>query len=374
MPDGEDEGATEITGYVPAAIRRWHLAEHQRRLAIVEGGAPRPAQRFERFRGALIEQYRFENIIGQALAFRGMLDQAARVAPEETTVLLTGESGTGKDLLARAIHYGSRRAEGPFVAVNCAALPETLVESELFGHERGAFTGADRLKRGRFELAARGTLFLDEIGELAPAVQAKLLRALEGGEYERIGGTATLRADFRLVTATNRNLEEAVREGNFRPDLYYRLAVFRLHLPPLRERDDDVLMLADHFLRTFAGRMGRTPASLSDEARDVLRVHDWPGNVRELQNAIERALVIADGARISAVHLGVVGRPPAAAGIPLAAVDGSPRVTQSLAEIEKRSVLEALQRANGNKSRAAAALGLSRGALYRLLRRFSLIS
>jgi len=371
---GDVELATGIAVHVVVAIQHQRLAEEQRRLAAVEGRARQLEERVERLRGALSEQYRFESIIGQAPAFREALDQAARVAPAETTVLLTGESGTGKELVARAIHYASRRAEGPFVAVNCAALPETLIESELFGHERGAFTGADKLKRGRFELAADGTLFLDEIGELARAVQAKLLRVLQEHQYERVGGTATLSADVRLVTATNRDLEQAVAEGRFREDLYYRLAVFRVHLPALRERGDDVLMLAGHFLRELAGRMGRSEAGLSGDARDLLLVHRWPGNIRELQNAIERALILADGGLISAAHLGLVVPPPAAAGIPSGPATGeSPApVMRPLAEVEKQSILEALRRTKGNKSHAATALGLSRTQLYTRLRRFGL--
>jgi transcriptional regulator with GAF, ATPase, and Fis domain len=371
--DGDGEVASGIAVHVVVAIQHQRLAEEQRRLAIAEGRARQLEQRVERLRGALSEQHRFQSIIGQAPAFRAALDQAARVAPAETTVLLTGESGTGKELVARAIHYASRRGEGPFVAVNCAALPETLIESELFGHERGAFTGADKRKRGRFELAAGGTLFLDEIGELAPAVQAKLLRVIQDRQYERVGGTATLAADVRLVAATNRDLEQAVAEGRFRRDLFYRLAVFRVHLPALREREHDVLILADHFLLELAGRMGRSEPRLSGEARDLLLMHRWPGNIRELQNAIERALILADGPLISAAHLGVVV-PTAATGIPSgpAAVEGPRPLIQPLAEVEKQSILEALRRAKGNKSRAAAVLGLSRGALYTRLRRFGL--
>jgi len=374
----EDDGevATGIAAQVVVAIQHQRLAEEQDRRAAVEERTRQLERRVERLRGALTEQYRFDNIIGQAPVFREALDQAALVAPQETTVLLTGESGTGKELVARAIHCASRRAEGPFVAVNCAALPEALVESELFGHERGAFTGADKLKRGRFELAAGGTLFLDEIGELAPSVQAKLLRVLQERQYERVGGTATLKADVRLVTATNRDLEQVVGDGRFRVDLYYRLAVFRIHLPALREREDDILILADHFLRKLAERMGRSKAGLSEQARQLLLVHHWPGNIRELQNAIERALILADGALISGAHLGIAGHSPAAVGVLFrpAVGESSAPVTQPLAEVEKQSVIEALRRAKGNKSHAAAALGLSRGALYTRLRRFRLIA
>jgi len=356
------------------AIQHQRLAEEQRRLAAAEGRAGQLEQRVARLRGALSGQYGFDRIIGEAPAFREALDQAARVASSETTVLLAGESGTGKELVARAIHYASRRAEGPFVAVNCAALPDTLIESELFGHERGAFTGADRLRRGRFELAAGGTLFLDEIGELAPAVQAKLLRVVQERRYERVGGTSTLSADVRLVTATNRDLEQAVVEERFRDDLYYRLAVFRVHLPALRERRDDILMLAGHFLREFGGRMGRSDASLTPEARDLLLAYRWPGNIRELQNAIERALILADGGLISAAHLGIAASGPTPAVSESGPVQSPSPVIQSLAEIEKQSILEALRRAKGNKSRAAAQLGLGRTQLYTRLRRFGLIS
>ena len=262
------------------------------------------------------------------------------------------------------------------MAVNCAALPETLVESELFGHERGAFTGADRLKRGRFELAAGGTLFLDEIGDIAPSVQAKLLRVLQERQYERVGGTTPLRADVRLITATNRDLEHLVEAGTFRADLYYRLEVFRIHLPALRERGEDVLLLAEHFLRTLGERMGRRQARFSEHARQLLLAHTWPGNIRELQNAIERALIAADGHVISPTHLGIGGHPTPASGLPLGtpSVAGAATTTQPLAEVEKQTVLDALRRGRGNKTEAALALGLSRGALYRRLQRFGLLA
>jgi transcriptional regulator with GAF, ATPase, and Fis domain len=373
--EGDVEVAAGIAVHVVVAIQHQRLAEEQRRLAAVEGRARQLEQRVARLRGALSEQYRFDRIIGETPAFREALDQAARVAPAETTVLLTGESGTGKELVARAIHHASRRAEGPFVAVNCAALPETLIESELFGHERGAFTGADKLKRGRFEMAAGGTLFLDEIGELSPAVQAKLLRVIQERQYERVGGTATLSADVRLLTATNQDLEQGVVQGRFRSDLYYRLAVFRVHLPALRERTDDVLSLADHFLSELAGRMGRGEAGLSAEARELLLAHRWPGNIRELQNAIERALILSDGGLISAAQLGIAA-PATLAMSPSdpALVPSPPPALQPLAELEKEAILEALRRANGNKSRAAIALGLGRTQLYTRMRRFGLTS
>jgi len=276
--------------------------------------------------------------------------------------------------VARAIHQASLRAEGPFVAINCAALPETLLESELFGHERGAFTGADRQKPGRFELAGSGTLFLDEVGELSPAVQAKLLRVLQERQYERVGGTATLRADVRLIAATNRNLEDAVAGGRFREDLFYRLAVFRVHLPSLRERGDDILVLADRFVRELGSRMGKVDVGLSREARDLLLAHHWPGNIRELQNAIERAVILSDGGLITAAQLGVTPRAAPAAAPSREPVQGgdSDGAMQALPEMEKQAVVEALKRSKGNKSQAAAALGLSRTRFYTLLRRFGL--
>ena len=367
-PDWFDEGDAEVAAGIAAqmvvALQHQRLAEEQQRLAAAEQHSRWLERRVEHLRGALAEHYGFDSIVGRSAAFREALDQAALVAGQETTVLLTGESGTGKELVARAIHYASRRTDGPFVAVNCAALPETLAESELFGHERGAFTGADRLKRGRFELAAGGTLFLDEIGDLTPAVQAKLLRVLQERQYER------------LITATNRDLEHRVETGTFRADLYYRLAVFGIHLPALREREGDVLVLADYFLRTLGERMGRRQSRLSDQARQFLLAHAWPGNIRELQNAIERALIAADGRTISPTHLGIGGHGSVAAGVPSSPpiAAGSVSTTQPLVEVEKQAVVDALRRAKGNKARAAAALGLSRGAFYRRLQRFGLVA
>jgi transcriptional regulator with GAF, ATPase, and Fis domain len=264
------------------------------------------------------------------------------------------------------------------VAVNCAALPDTLIESELFGHERGAFTGADKLKRGRFELAAGGTLFLDEVGELTPSVQAKLLRVLQEREYERVGGTATLQADVRLIAATNRDLERAVAEGRFREDLYYRLAVFPIRLPTLRERGDDVIVLGDYFVREIGARLGKGDPGLSREAREVLLTHQWPGNIRELQNAIERALIVSDGGLITAGQLGItvkreVQNETHAAAAPTGTAEPPAGHPESLADLERRTIAAALKRAKGNKSRTAAALGLTRMQLYTRLRRFGLI-
>jgi len=379
--ESDVEVGTAIAAALVLAVQHQRLAEHQERLRAAEAKALKLQRQVASLRTALDDRFGFDAIIGRAPKFVAAVADARKVAATGTTVLLTGESGTGKEILARAIHHASARAEGPFVALNCAALPETLIESELFGHERGAFTGADKLKRGRFDLAAGGTLFLDEIGELAPTAQAKLLRVLQERRYERVGGTTTLEADVRLIAATNRDLERAVAEARFREDLFYRLAVFRIQLPSLRERGDDVLLLANHFVRQLGGTMGKLEPGLSREARDLLVAHAWPGNIRELQNAIERALILAEGELISAGQLGIVPR-PSRGGPPPVTPTGAPPVTptdaapptqaRALAEMERHMIVEALRRANGNKSRAAAALGLSRTQLIRRVRRFGL--
>jgi transcriptional regulator with GAF, ATPase, and Fis domain len=291
------------------------------------------------------------------------------VARTETTALITGESGTGKELVARAIHHASPRADGPFVAVNCAALPDTLLESELFGHERGAFTGADRQKPGRFELAAHGTLFLDEIGELSAAVQAKLLRVLQEREFQRVGGTATLKADVRLIAATNRDLTAEMAAGRFRTDLFYRLGVFNVHVPPLRERGDDVLLLAEAFIRTLAPRMGKGDVTLSRDARDLLRRHPWPGNIRELQNAIERGLITCEGTLVTAAHL-AIPLPSEQITPPRPPEPVRPAAAMALGDLERKAIIDALQRTHGHKGRAAALLGLTRFQLYSRLKRY----
>jgi DNA-binding NtrC family response regulator len=327
-------------------------------------------QSLQSARRELYERYGFEQIIGRSPVLGETLTRAAQVARTETTALITGESGTGKELVARAIHHASPRADGPFVAVNCAALPDTLLESELFGHERGAFTGADRRKPGRFELAARGTLFLDEIGELSPGVQVKLLRVLQEREYQRLGGTATLKADVRLIAATNRDLMAEMAAGRFRSDLFYRLSVFNVHLPPLRERGDDVLLLADSFIRTLAAKMGKADVALSRDAVELLRRHPWPGNIRELQNAIERGLITCDGTLITAAHLAIpLPSEPAASPRPPEGVRPAAG-SMALDELERKAIVDALQRTHGHKARAAALLGLTRFQLYSRLKRY----
>jgi len=369
------EVVEEIAQHVVVAIHHQRLAEEQRRLAIVEGRAQELERRVERLRGALSEPYGFGRILGQAPSLREALERAAQVAPQETPVLLTGESGTGKELVAQAIHYASRRSDGPCVAINCAALPETLIESELFGHERGAFTGADRQKPGRFELAAGGTLFLDEVGELAASVQAKLLRVLQEREFQRVGGTATLKADFRLIVATNRSLTDAMARGQFREDLYYRLSVFPIHLPPLRERGEDVVLLAQEFVRRLGERMGKGEPGLSRDARELLMTYPWPGNIRELQNAIERALIVSDAGLITAAQLGLTPPRLPSGEAPHPDVPTPSRVTShhaaeaTLRELERHAIADALAKAKGNKTAAATALGITRMQLYTKLKR-----
>jgi transcriptional regulator with GAF, ATPase, and Fis domain len=367
------EVATGIAAQVVGAVQHQRLAEEQRRLAQAEGRARKLEQRVASLRSALGEQYGFDRIVGRSPSLKEALSLSGRVAPTETTVLITGESGTGKELAAQAIHANSPRADGAFVTLNCAALPETLLESELFGHEKGAFTGADRQKPGRFELAAGGTLFLDEVGELPPPVQAKLLRVLQDGEFVRVGGTATLRADVRIIAATNRNLEQAVESGQFRQDLFYRLNVFRIHLPPLRDRGEDVLLLAEHFVRELGPRMGKGEVGLSREARTSLLSYAWPGNIRELRNVVERALIMSDGGLVTAAQLGISARgelAPTGPGQIKTSDPGAP--DQPLSEVEKRLVFDALGKARGNKSRAASLLGITRSQLYTRLKRYGL--
>jgi Nif-specific regulatory protein len=279
---------------------------------------------------------------------RQMYEEMARVSGTSTTVLIRGESGTGKELIASSIHYHSTRAKKPFIKVNCAALPETLVESELFGHERGAFTGAESLNKGRFELANSGTIFLDEIGELSPAIQVKLLRVLQEREFERVGGTEAVKVDVRVVAATNRNLEKALAEGTFREDLYYRLNVFPIFIPPLRERRADILPLADHFAEKYAREHGKTIKRISTPAIDALASYHWPGNVRELENTIERAVLMADGEVIHGHHL-----PPTLQTAEATGTVVSTSLGGAVATFERSLIEDALKTTRGNRSRAA---------------------
>jgi transcriptional regulator with PAS, ATPase and Fis domain len=317
-------------------------------------------------------------VIGVSRSWRDTLLAAGRVASSETTVLITGESGTGKEVVSNLIHQGSPRSAKPFVAINCAALPEQLLESELFGHEKGSFTGAIATKIGRIEQAAGGTLFLDEIGEMSPTVQAKFLRVLEEREFQRLGGTRTLRADVRVIAATNRDLTAAIDHGAFREDLFYRLNVFEIHVPPLRERTEDILPLAEAFLEDLGATMDRPAAGISRDAREWLLAYPWPGNVRELRNAIERAILLCDGGLITRAHLPTAGPRTgsgAAASSRVAPPDTAaarPPETMDLGQAERGFLEKALGQAKGNKSKAARLLGITRSQLYTRLERHGL--
>jgi transcriptional regulator with PAS, ATPase and Fis domain len=299
--------------------------------------------------------------VGISDAWLDVIKRATQVAATEATTCLQGESGTGKEVIARFIHQRSPRWRGPFVAINCAALPEQLLESELFGFERGAFTGAQQSKPGQIELAAGGVLFLDEVTEMTRAAQAKFLRVLQEREFLRLGGTRPVRVNVRVIAATNRNLDDAVARGEFRADLYYRLNVFDIRIPPLRERPDDILPLSAGFLREFAG----ATAELTPEAMVALRRHEWPGNVRELRNVLERALIMCDGRFIDAEHLCFRVREHSAP---------APVTSTDLSALERQAIERAMRDVGGNKVKAAKQLGISRTQLYGRLRRFGLQS
>lgn len=319
-------------------------------------------------RQRLDARYGLENIVGSAPAMERVFDIVRQAAPSMATVLVQGPSGTGKELVAQAIHHLSPRAAGPFVAVHCAALSPTLLESELFGHEKGAFTGAIAQSRGRFEQAGGGTLFLDEVGEIAPEVQVKLLRVLETRTFERVGGSETLRADFRIVAATNRDLKAEVAAGRFREDLYYRLAVVTIEMPTLAERAGDIPMLCDHFLKRFASESGSgAPKGIEPAALALLQAYPWPGNVRELRNAIERMTVLSRGDTITVADVPAEIRDAAGARAGAPGFDVSASTGESLAETEKRQILATLERCGGNRSKAADELGINRRTLHRKL-------
>jgi transcriptional regulator with GAF, ATPase, and Fis domain len=311
-----------------------------------------------------------DGMVGRTAALGQTLERLRRVASTDTTVLITGETGTGKELVARAIHRRSRRASRPLVTAHLAAVPESLVGSELFGHERGAFTGADRTRIGRFELADQGTLFLDEVGELSAEVQVALLRALQEGEYERVGASQTRRIDVRVIAATNRDLNQAMHEGRFRPDLFYRLGVFPIRLPPLRDRRDDIPALAEHFLGQVCTRLGRRFAGIERSSLDRLIAADWPGNIRQLQNVIEHSAILCDGPILEIPPDVVTEARPTAepAGPPRTVFDGSP----TLEEVKKRYISLLLSNTRGNLSRAAAILDVDRRSLYRMIDRYHL--
>jgi two-component system NtrC family response regulator len=341
-----DLGQLEVT-IARAVERKQLISENQRLHQLVD------------------ERLRFSGIITRSDSMQKALSIAARAAASRTTVLILGESGTGKELVAKAIHLSSPRASQPFLAVNMAALPETLVESELYGHEKGAFTGADRLRPGRFEMANRGTLFIDEVGDMPLSIQAKLLRVLQEQEFERLGASTPIKVDVRLIAATNRSLAEMVKAKTFREDLYYRLNVVRVELPPLRERKSDIPLLAEHFMRRFADENGRTMQGCTREAMDSLLKNPFPGNVRELQHLIEQAVVLSRDEWIGLDDLGMPG--PAAE----TEIDGG-GFTETVEAFEKRLIGEALQAAMGVQSQAARDLGISERHLRYKLKKYGM--
>ena len=296
----------------------------------------------------LKEKHEFSHIVGNSHPMKQVYDQITQVARSNATVLLRGESGTGKEMIANAIHYNSLRSKRPFVKINCAALPDTLIEAELFGHEKGAFTGADRFKRGRFEMADGGTLFLDEIGDLPLQTQIKLLRVLQEREFERLGGTETIKTNIRLITATNKNLEEAIASGEFREDLYYRLNVFTIFLPPLRERKSDILLLAEHFLEKYEAEHGKRIRRISTPAIDMLMSYHFPGNVRELENAVERAVLVCDANVIHGHHL-----PPTLQTAEISGTVTDLSLASAVEAFERDMIQDSLKSTHGNVAKAA---------------------
>ena len=342
-PERDYESSVKFFGIVSSMIAQalnvQRLVEEERRRLVDEN---------THLRQELRERYDFSNIIGTSGPTRQMYEQVAQVAQTNTTVLIRGESGTGKELIAHAIHYNSLRAKKPFVKVSCAALPDTLIESELFGYEKGAFTGANARKKGRFELAEGGTIFLDEIGDINLGTQVKLLRVIQEREFERLGGTESVRVNVRVIAATNKDMEKAIAEGTFREDLYYRLNVFTIFVPPLRDRKADMLLLADHFLEKFSREHGKVIKRISTPAIDMLMSYHWPGNVRELENALERSVLVCDGQVIHGHHL-----PPS-----LQTADASGTVTRvslkdAVEGFERDLIQDALKTTRGNRAKAA---------------------
>jgi Nif-specific regulatory protein len=330
---------TVVAAMVGQTVKLHRLAETERQRLVEEN---------LHLREELQERYDFSNIIGTSGPMRQVYEKVAQVAKANTTVLIRGESGTGKELIAHAIHYNSARGKKPLIKVSCAALPETLIESEFFGYEKGAFTGAQGSKKGRFEMADGGTLFLDEIGDLTPSTQVKLLRVLQEREFERLGGTTSIKVNVRLLAATNRNLEKAMASGSFREDLYYRLNVFSLFLPPLRERKPDIMLLADHFLERYASEHCKEIKRISTPAIDMLMSYHWPGNVRELENVMQHAVVVCEGSVIHAYHLPPMLQTAEASGTVLRL-----SLAESVDNYEKDLILDALKTARGNQAKAA---------------------
>lgn len=355
--------ARRIADHVALAVSHEQLAD----LAREASEAKLRADRLEARVRSLSEELAAKagRMVGPSDAWQAVLKAATQVASTDTTVLLAGESGTGKEVVARFIHHASNRANGPFVALNCAALPEQLLESELFGYERGAFTGAQQAKPGQIELAAGGVLFLDEVAEMSASAQAKFLRVLQEREFQRLGSTRMLKANVRVIAATNRDLKKALERGDFREDLFYRLQVFDIKLPPLRTRPADILPLSEAFLEQIGHTFGRPPSGLTRDAKEALLHYDWPGNVRELRNALERAAILCEGGLITTEHLSLDNgrrgpRPPVSSS------------TTDLSAVERDMIAQVLADCSGNKSKAAAKLGISRTQLYVRLRRYQL--
>jgi Nif-specific regulatory protein len=346
--------------------------ENARLIQALKAAQERLSEENRYLREAMAQTVKFETLVGASPTMQDVYRLVERVLSTTATVLITGESGTGKELIARVIHYQGPRANGPMIAVNCAAIPETLLEAELFGYEKGAFTGAAQRKPGRFELAAGGTLLLDEIAEMSPTLQAKLLRVLQDKRFERVGGTETLQTDARIIASTNQDLERLIAEGKFRRDLYYRLNVYPIPLPPLREREADIMPLALHFLKKYSDELGKEVDGLSREAGRLLLRYSWPGNIRELENVIERAVILCQGKTVTPEEL-----PLALRGQPKSPVWNSetfrlPPEGISLWELEKELIRQALDQARHNKSQAAKLLGLSRTQLRTRLKHFGL--
>jgi Nif-specific regulatory protein len=336
---------TVIASMIAQAVRLRQSAQEDREHLVDEN---------QRLQHELQERFRPDNIIGNSHTMQAVFDQIQQVAMSETTALIRGESGVGKELIASAIHFNSLRAEKPFIKVNCAALPETVIESELFGHEKGAFTGAVNQRIGRFEMAEGGTIFLDEIGDLAPMMQVKLLRVLQEREFERVGGSRTNRVDVRVVAATNRDLESMMQAESFRQDLYYRLNVFPIHVPPLRDRRTDILDLANFFIEKYGNRSNKNVRRISTPAIDMITSYHWPGNVRELENVIERAVLITEDDVVHGHHLPPTLQTAEATGTVMAGT-----LDATLDNIEREMIIEALKSSRGNKTKAAQTLGLT---------------
>jgi len=342
----------ELRLIMERAMEHRHLKEENRRL-----------------RESLGIRFDLRSLIGRSRAMTALLETVAQVAPSEATVMITGESGTGKEMIAGAIHYNSLRRDGPFVKINCAAITETLLESELFGHEKGSFTGADRRKEGKFRQAEGGSIFLDEVSEMSLGMQVKLLRVLQERELTRVGGDEVIRVNVRVIAATNRNLLQDIAAGRFREDLYYRLNVVTLQLPPLRERREDIPLLAQHFLDHFTEINRKAIKGFTPQAMDRLLRYDWPGNVRELMNAVERGVVLSRSERLDETDLPLLAADEDSSGRMLMPLPGE----ASLGEMEKATILKTLEAAEGNKSEAARRLGITRRTLHQKLKKWGMM-